>query len=255
MFNVIEEYSAEQLAEVVGKKNSRTLKVFMASINDLQDILENGRMRFIDLFEETFDFKASFEKIVDGTERIANIDEFYGYLRDFFMQNTNLNLDDFLNEISLESATDNISDAAISMMSIHASKGLEYEHVFVVGLEEGFFPISGDTTDLEEERRLGYVAFTRAKDELTLSFVHSRFYRGRRTQLTKSRFLSESALIKGSLTIEAKNSAFKKGDQVKHKIFGIGQVISSSKAGKDFKLKINFSGNKRDILSSFVVKI
>ncbi len=88
------------------------------------------------------------------------------------------------------------------MMSIHASKGLEYKHLFIIGLEEGFFPIIGDGSDIEEERRLGYVALTRAMDNLTLSFVHSRFYKGKRASLTKSRFLSESGLIKGCLTLE-----------------------------------------------------
>jgi DNA helicase-2/ATP-dependent DNA helicase PcrA len=121
-------------------------------------------------------------------------------------------------------------------------------------MEEGFFPIVSDGSDIEEERRLGYVAFTRAKDNLTLSFVHSRFYKGKRANLVKSRFLTESGLVKGSLTIE-KNSSYKKGDLIKHKIFGMGRVESVQKAGKDLKLKINFGGSKREILSSFVEKI
>jgi DNA helicase-2/ATP-dependent DNA helicase PcrA len=254
IFQIIKEYTPEQLSQLVGKKNSRTLKVFMASVEDLQDVLQEAKMRFIDLFEETFDFKSTYDKLIDTDDRHANIDEFYGYLRDFFMTNPDLSLEDFLNEISLESAQDGINDEYISLMSIHASKGLEFKHLFVIGLEEGFFPIVGDGSDIEEERRLGYVALTRAKDNLTLSFVHSRFYKGRRAQLTKSRFLTESDLIKGSLTIE-KNDAFKKDDLVKHKIFGMGRVISVQKAGKDLKLKINFGGNKRDILSSFVEKI
>jgi len=254
IFQIIKEYTPEELTNLVGKKNSRTLKVFMASIEDLQDILSEAKMRFIDLFEETFDFKSAYQKLLDTEDRLANIDEFYGYLRDFFLENQDLGLEDFLNEISLESAQDTINDEYISLMSIHASKGLEFKHVFIVGLEEGFFPIVGDGSDLEEERRLGYVAFTRAKDNLTLSFVHSRFHKGRRTQLSKSRFLTESDLIKGSLTIE-KNDAFKKDDLVKHKIFGMGRVMSVQKSGKDLKLKINFGGNKRDILSSFVEKI
>jgi DNA helicase-2/ATP-dependent DNA helicase PcrA len=66
--------------------------------------------------------------------------------------------------------------------------------------------------------------------------------------------LTESGLIEGSLTIE-KNNAFKKDDLVKHKIFGMGRVMSVQKAGKDLKLKINFGGSKRDILSSFVEKV
>jgi len=253
IFSIIKEYSPDNLSIIVGKKNARTLKVFMASVEDLQDILKDAKMRFIDVFEDTFDFKTTYAKVIDADDRLANIDEFYGYLRDFFMQNIDLNLEDFLNEISLESAADGINDENISLMSIHASKGLEFDHLFVVGMEEGFFPIVGESSNIEEERRLGYVAITRAKDELTMSFVHSRFYKGRRTQLVKSRFLTESDLIKGSLTIE-KNSAFRKDDLVKHKIFGMGRVISVQKAGKDLKLKINFGGNRRDILSSFVQK-
>lgn len=254
MFSIIKEYSVEELTTLVGKKNSRTLKVFMASVEDLQEILDDTKMKFIDLFEDTFDFKTTYAKVIDADDRLANIDEFYGYLRDFFIKNIDLNLEDFLNEISLESAADGISDEYISLMSIHASKGLEFKHLFIVGMEEGFFPLVGDGSNLEEERRLGYVAITRACDELTLSFVHSRFYKGRRTQLVKSRFLTESDLVKGSLTIQ-KNSAYKKDDLVKHKIFGMGRVISVQKTGKDLKLKINFGGNMRDILSSFVEKI
>lgn len=254
IFSIIKDSTPEELSGLVGKKNARTLKVFMASVEDLQDTLCDAKMRFIDLFEDTFDFKMTYAKVVDAEDRLANIDEFYGYLRDFFVQNIDLNLEDFLNEISLESAADSINDEYISLMSIHASKGLEFKHVFIVGMEEGFFPIIGDGSDLEEERRLGYVAITRAKDELTLSFVHSRFYKGRRTQLVKSRFLTESDLIKGSLTIQ-KSNAYKKDDLVKHKIFGMGRIESVQKAGKELKLKINFGGTRRDILSSFVDKI
>jgi DNA helicase-2/ATP-dependent DNA helicase PcrA len=254
IFTLLEEYDNDQLAELVGKKNARTLKVFMASINDLQDILITSKMRFIDLFDETFDFRESYEKLTDGADRIANIEEFYGYLRDFFMQNLDSGLEDFLNEISLKSDQDAINDETVSMMSIHAAKGLEYKYVFVIGMEEGFFPIIGEGSDIEEERRLGYVAITRAKDRLTLSHVHSRFYKGRRTQLVKSRFLTESGLIEGSFTIE-KSNAFKKDDLVRHKIFGVGRVMSVQKAGKDLKLKINFGGAKRDILSGFVEKV
>ena len=254
VFNFIEELDNNELATYVGKKNAMTLKVFMASIKDLQEILQTSRMRFIDLFDETFDFKEFYQSQPESSDRIANIDEFYGYLRDFLLQNMDANLEDFLNDISLKSDQDALTDGAVSMMSIHASKGLEYQYVFVVGLEEGFFPLVGEGSDLEEERRLGYVAFTRAKDRLTLSSVHSRFYKGRRTQLVKSRFLSESGLIEGSFSIE-KTSAFKKDDIVKHKIFGMGRVLSVQKVGKDLKLNINFGGSRRDILSSFVEKI
>ncbi len=254
IFEIIEEFSPEELSVIVGKKNSRTLKVFLASILDLKDTLEESKMRFLDTFEDTFDFRASFENLPDGFERQANIDEFYGYVRDYFIQNPLLELDNFLNEIALGTEDTELENEAISMMSIHASKGLEYKHLFIIGMEEGFFPIIGDGSDAEEERRLGYVAFTRAMDNLTCSFVHSRFYKGKRTTLLKSRFLTESGLIKGCLTIQQQSSSYKKGDLVQHKIFGMGRVQKAVKAGKDFKLTINFGGTKRDILSSFVEK-
>jgi DNA helicase-2/ATP-dependent DNA helicase PcrA len=254
IFNIINSFTPDELSALVGKKNARTLKVFVASIMDLEDTIAESKMRFLDSFEDTFDFRASFENLPDGYDRQANIDEFFGYIRDYFIQNPHLELEDFLNEIALESEQDSLTNEAVSMMSIHASKGLEYKHLFIIGLEEGFFPIIGDGSDIEEERRLGYVAITRAMDELTLSFVHSRFYKGKRTQLLKSRFLSESGLIKGCLTIQ-KQSGYKKGDLVNHKIFGMGRVQKSVNAGKEYKLTINFGGTHRDILSSFVEKI
>lgn len=254
IFNIIEDFEPDELTAVVGKKNSRTLKVFMASIMDLRDTLEESKMKFLDAFEDTFDYRASYDNVPDGFDRQANIDEFYGYIRDYFIQNPHQNLDDFLNEIALESEQSELTEQSVSMMSIHSSKGLEYKHLFIIGMEEGFFPIIGDGSDIEEERRLGYVAITRAMDTLTMSFVHSRFYKGKRASLLKSRFLSESGLIKGSLTIE-KTSSYKKGDLVQHKIFGMGRVQKANKAGKDYKLTINFGGTRRDILSSFVEKI
>ncbi|MGI6724450.1 MAG: ATP-dependent helicase [Arcobacteraceae bacterium] len=254
IYNIIQDYTPVELAKIVGQKNARTLKVFLASVMDLQDVLQESKMKFLDLFEEAFDFKEQYIKLVDGYDKIANIDEFYGYVRDFFIQNPDLKLDDFLANVALESEQDGLDSEGVSMMSIHASKGLEYKYVYIIGLEEGFFPLVGDGSDLEEERRLGYVAFTRAIDELSVSFVHSRFYKGRRSELDKSRFLIESGLIEGSLNIE-KSAAFKSGDLIKHKIFGMGRVISVQKAGKELKLTINFGGSKRDILSSFVEKI
>jgi DNA helicase-2/ATP-dependent DNA helicase PcrA len=254
IYNIINDSTPAELSGVVGQKNARTLKVFLASVMDLQDVLKDSKMRFLDLFEETFDFKEQYHGIPDGYDKIANIDEFYGYIRDFFIQNPDAKLDEFLANIALESEQDNLDNDGVSMMSIHASKGLEYKHVFIIGMEEGFFPLIGDGSDIEEERRLGYVAFTRAIDELTVSYVHSRFYKGRRTDLQKSRFLTESGLIEGSLNIE-KTAAYKNGDLIKHKIFGMGRVIGVQRAGKELKLTINFGGSKRDILSSFVEKI
>ena len=208
----------------------------------------------IDNLEDVFKIREYYSNMADAVERVQNIDEFYGLYRDFMVVNPDATLDDFLNDITLQSDQDMIDSQTISIMSIHASKGLEFKHLFIMGFEEGFFPLIGDGSDIEEERRLGYVAFTRAKESLTLSYSNSRYYRGKRAELKKSRFLKESGVVKGSLILE-KNSAFKKGDLVKHKIFGMGRVLEVSKVGKEFKLKLNFGGTKRDILSSYVEKI
>ena len=254
IFDFMKDSSSEDLLELVGKRNARTIKVFIASIEDMQDVLKVSKLDFTKQFEECFDFKSTYAKTIDYIDRVANIDEFYGYLRDFFINNKDLGLKDFLNEIALESAADQIDDKYISLMSVHASKGLEFKHIFIIGMEEGFFPLIGDGSDIEEERRLGYVAITRAKENLTMSCVRSRFYKGFRSQLERSRFLVESELIKGSLSIN-KKSEYEKNDIVKHKLFGIGKVDSISKTGKDLKLKINFGGITKEILSSFVQKV
>ena len=190
----------------------------------------------------------------DEEDRVLNMDEFYGLFRDFVKKNPEHSLDEFLNELTLQSDQDQVEGESIYMMSIHASKGLEFGHVFIIGMEEGFLPLIGDGSDLEEERRLGYVSMTRAKDSLTLSHAGSRFYKGRRSDLEKSRFFNEAGLTKGSLKME-KNTAFKKGDLVRHKLFGTGRIIGVSKSGREFKLQINFSGVKRDILASFIEKL
>jgi len=92
------------------------------------------------------------------------------------------------------------------------------------------------------------------KKELYLSYVESRFYKGKRSHLLKSRFIAETGLGKGALKLKT-NSNYKKGDLVKHKIFGIGRVMSVGKVKKDYKLTINFGGNIKDIISTFVEKI
>ena len=244
----------EDLKALSTKKAFETLENFVENILTIKASLEESTYALIDDLEETFGIKEYYETLPTGMERVLNIEEFYGLFRDFVIQNPEASLDEFLNDISLQSDQDQMEDDAISVMSIHASKGLEFDHLFVIGFEEGFFPLLGDGTDLEEERRLGYVALTRAKKELTLSTSSSRFYKGKRTGLMKSRFLSEAGLIKGSLKID-KTTAFKKGTLVKHKIFGVGRVTEVSKVKRETKLKINFAGTSKDILASFVEKI
>ncbi|MEO1938052.1 MAG: UvrD-helicase domain-containing protein [Sulfurimonas sp.] len=254
IFEYLKEASEEELIALVKKKNAATLKQFVADIEYVAKVAKESTYEFIDILEDTFHLKDIYLNMQDGQERILNMDEFYGLFRDFIKNNPDATLDEFLNELTLQSDQDEVEGESIYMMSIHASKGLEFEHIFIIGMEEGFLPLIGEGSDLEEERRLGYVAFTRAKETLTLSHAASRFYKGRRSDLAKSRFFNEAGLCDGSLKVE-KNSNFKKGDLVRHKIFGTGRVTGVSKAGREFKLQINFAGTKRDILASFVEKL
>jgi DNA helicase-2/ATP-dependent DNA helicase PcrA len=251
-YQLIESSTKAELEAIASKRIAVALKKLIDEIHMLQEEAEKALYNLVTLFEETIKLKDHYVSAVDGMERIMNIDEFYGYFRDAIIKNPDITLDEFLNDISLQSDQDQIEDGAIAIMSIHAAKGLEFEHVYVIGMEEEFFPLLGDGTNMEEERRLGYVAITRAKSHLTLCYVDSRFYKGRRKQIERSRFLGEAGLIQNTSLKVTKTSDYKKGDLVKHKIFGIGRVQAVNKSGKEYKLLINFGGNKKDILSSFV---
>ncbi|HEY9129666.1 MAG TPA: UvrD-helicase domain-containing protein, partial [Sulfurovum sp.] len=233
IFEYIERAEQGKLPEIVSKKVATALGKLAEDITFLRETMKNELGNFITLFEERIKIKDHYAGMVDGFDRIMNIDEFYGYFRDAVIKNPDLSLDEFLNDISLQSDQDQVEENTITIMSIHAAKGLEFEHLFVIGLEEEFFPLLGEGSNMEEERRLGYVAITRAKSDLTLCYVDSRFYKGRRKMIDKSRFLGEAGLIQDTSLKITKSSTFKKGDLVKHKIFGIGRVQAVNKSGKE----------------------
>ncbi|MDQ7042390.1 MAG: 3'-5' exonuclease [Sulfurimonas sp.] len=254
IYEYIKSADINTLIALVKKKNATTLKSFVSDLDEVAAVSKESTYKFIDVLEDTFHLKHIYKGMQDEEDRVRNMDEFYGLFRDFIKKSPDVSLDEFLNELTLQSEQDQVEGESIYMMSIHASKGLEFEHVFIIGMEEGFLPLVGDGNDLEEERRLGYVSMTRAKDSLTLSHAGSRFYKGRRSELSKSRFFNEAGLCEGSLIV-TKNTSFKKGDLVRHKIFGTGRINGVSRAGKEFKLNINFAGTQRDILASFVERL
>lgn len=231
------------------KKAQNEAKKFIQNIYKLREYSDLKKM--IENFEELFALKEFYALQEDGDERVLNIDEFYASIKEKIKEEPQTTLEDILSEISLLSDQDGIEGECVYLMSVHASKGLEFDHVFIVGLEEGFFPLN--ESDIEEERRLAYVAITRAKKCLSLSIAKSRFYRGSRTELDSSRFLEESQLTK-KISMNKTEQGYRKGDLVKHKIFGIGRVISVNKSAKEEKLTINFGGIERIIMASFVEK-
>ncbi len=255
IFQLLDRKTPDELSKIISKRATNSLKKFVKDIHYLIDKLDNSLDDFITLFKKTIGFKNYYSLMADGADRVQNIDEFYGYFRESITQKENQTIEGFLNEISLQSEQDQVDENVITIMSIHASKGLEFEHLYVIGLEEEFFPLLGEGCNMEEERRLGYVAITRAKSDLTLCYVDSRFYKGQRKKMERSRFLGEAGLVKGEKFKVTKKSQFRRGDLVKHKLFGIGRVQSSTKSGRQYKLNINFGGNKKEILSSFVQSV
>lgn len=244
------------ISKELGKKATLAIDNLFEVLISLQDEIKDGKLLgLLDMLENKIKLKAYYQSLPDGYERVLNIEEFYGFFQESILLNPDLQLEELLNDISLQSDQDNITNDAISIMSIHAAKGLEFEYVYVIGLEEEFFPLLGDDCNIEEERRLGYVAITRAKSHITLCYSDSRFYKGKRKIMQKSRFLGEAGLIQNSSLKITKSAVFKKGDLVKHKIFGIGRIQNISPSGKEYKLLINFGGNKKEILSSFVQSV
>jgi len=236
------EYIKENDLSIVSKKAAKTLKDF---VNTLEFLSKLPLDELPESMEEIFEFSKSYK----DEDKARNVEEFYGMMR----EKKDLNVREFLNELSLESDQDKITDEMINVMTIHASKGLEFDYLFVIGMEEGFFPLND--ADIEEERRLAYVAITRARKELALSYVQSRYIHGKRSPVTKSRFLTEAGLIKGERVSLKESSAIKTGSLVKHKVFGTGRVLGVNKAGNKTKLKIDFGGSIREILSDFVEKV
>lgn len=136
------------------------------------------------------------ENSPESLSRIENLNEFKSITREFENLTGNLSLEDFLSEISLLSDMENTKESkdVVSLMTMHSAKGLEFDVVFILGLEEDIFPhfnSSTDTSDLEEERRLFYVAITRSKKYLYLLNTKERMLYGKRNNNMPSRFIHE----------------------------------------------------------------
>jgi DNA helicase-2/ATP-dependent DNA helicase PcrA len=148
------------------------------------------------------------EGTIEAMNRWENVQELLSAITEFSEENPKAELEDFLQEVSLVSDIDSWEGGrnAVTLMTLHASKGLEFPVVFVAGLEEGLLPFYSnmiDRSDLEEERRLFYVGMTRARERLFLSFARVRYRFGDLTYTTASRFLSEIGpeLMEGSIAV------------------------------------------------------
>ena len=135
----------------------------------------------------------------ESINKKANIDEFVNSVDEFCRLNKEATLSDFLNQVTLSSDTDDMDESEyVTLATIHSVKGLEFKTVFIVGMEENIMPVSRaafDESELEEERRLMYVAITRAKERLYLTRSRSRYLYGKREMTLKSRFIGELAPV------------------------------------------------------------
>jgi len=249
IFEYIDKVEEDNLKNIVGAKNTKTIKEFVYSIKFLQKIKKEGIKNLSYEIESTIKIRNYYEAMQDSIDRLANIDEFYAYFNEY-VEDSNQDLSTFLNDITLQSDQDQIENEELCLMSIHASKGLEFDNVMVVGLENGVFPIIAEDVDMEEERRLAYVASTRAKKNLFLFSSRSRLYKGRDNQLETSLFLSKKPTI-----IKYSNDDFFIGDVVSHKVFGFGKILSMNKKIDKLLLSIKFANHQKDILSNYIQKV
>ena len=170
-------------------------------------------MSLLDFFDEAMritGYREGLEKTVKSSKsivqrekalsKIENVDELANDLSTYQMTHVGATVDDYLEHVALVSSFDKESGPAVSLMTIHAAKGLEFPHVHLVGFEDGLLPhvnsikaaeTKGDIREIEEERRLTYVAITRAKDRLDITLTRMRSKQGRPERAVPSRFLVE----------------------------------------------------------------
>ncbi len=174
----------------------------------------------LDDFLTEIDYKDYLEEKDDLSDKLLNVVALINDIRDYLKNNPNSNFDEYLQNISLYSAQDDIDNSnSVSLMTVHTAKGLEFDYVFIIGLEEGVFPnnraLNENPKSIEEERRLAYVACTRARKELYLTFNNA-FNYSTNSPSTASRFIKEMGI-----------------SVPKYRFSGFGSIYSSSSASNN----------------------
>lgn len=190
------------------------------------------------------------DQSIEGQSRLENVEEFLSAAKDFEERYEENTLEDFLAHVALLSDTDKTDETdndRVTLLTIHSAKGLEYDVVLVAGMEERTFPIlrdDGTDDDLEEERRLFYVAVTRAKKRLYLSYTNERLVYGSHEMRAPSRFLEEipeKLLDRPVTSLYRKDKSFKKSAGEFDEYFNDGEMSFSS-----FNSKKKSKGNNQE---------
>jgi DNA helicase II / ATP-dependent DNA helicase PcrA len=232
-------------ARLVVEKPSLTLKAILEESGLLASLLTEGETA--------------------ARERRENLDQLVASALEYEEGEKEPSLAGYLDRVSLLTDADTLeTPAPCLLMTLHAAKGLEFDAVFLGGLEEGLFPhvrAAGDKRALEEERRLFYVGLTRARSLLFLSYARSRFLSYLSAFREPSRFLleiPEDALASsvtaspkgGAASVPAPKDSFRPGTIVSHKTFGEGRVLAATGSGRDRKVTVLFhkAGRKKLLL-------
>ncbi len=234
-------HAIDRLAETTISPSARKkLANFKSLIEEFIEFSNNTNIiKTLDNILETTGFMDQFEdKSEENTSRIMNINELKNSIEQFVKENgETAPLAEFLNSVTLSSDTDELnSDDVVTVATIHAVKGLEYEVVFVAGLDEKILPVMRNSSldeDLEEERRLMYVAVTRARQRLYLTRAMSRYLYGSRENMVQSRFLKEAQPVLNPNYTERKN-------EYTNSLYGSGYKRDYTE--DDFPSSSSFSG-------------
>ncbi len=249
------------------------LKSYEKKVVEFVELIENQRAKLDELglhssIEQLLKSSGLIDMYKESDRHLHEnrVDNLYELLNDisYFEKNNSNSLNDYLEKISLIHDTDNLEDDSekLTLMTVHSSKGLEYDIIYLVGLEEGIFPsyYSEIEDGIEEERRLFYVGITRAKKKLVISHSNRRMRFSEITFMEPSKFLDE--LPESSVYFEGKKSnpytislkipqevkrnvEFSPADIVKHKIFGTGTVVSFDKESKVVVVAFREKGVKK----------
>lgn len=219
---------------------------FKNMIEDMKNFLTNHTItELVDYVLEKSGIKQEYlnDKTLESDIRIDNLMEFKSLTASFENRTGTEDLNDFLEEISLMSDREdkNNNEEAVTLMTLHSAKGLEFDVVFLVGMEEGIFPHTNSILEgsLDEERRLCYVGITRARDLLYLTNARKRLLYGQTATNMPSRFINEidsklinkiGEVVKEQVSAESfydkgRNSDLRLGDLVNHDSFGHGVIV------------------------------
>jgi DNA helicase-2/ATP-dependent DNA helicase PcrA len=254
----------ETSVNTMGGRAAKALNQFAQMIQSTKDKLENlTAAEVLNYVMEQTGYVAELQQ--QGTDeadnRIANIHELYNAVQQFQEDNEENSLEAFLASASLSSDLDDLNEEQqkVSMMTLHAAKGLEFPVVFLVGMEQGLLPHNrtlNDPLEIEEERRLCYVGITRAQEQLFLTYTRERRLWGNREPAISSQFLQElpeelidsninvtsayRSRIRAERTSQAIDIDWSVGDRVLHHEFGAGEVTHVLGSGQKATLAVKF---------------